>query len=133
MITEIKPEVDRSVSRRFGTVADERRVKRTAAALEEHGITVLRAADAAEAKRIVLDLIPDGSQVHHGASQTLEVTGITDELENARAMIEEEARKATRAAQNPPKITPAAGAEPKAGPSAAPPAEPPTSGESSST
>ena len=49
MITEIKPEVDRSVSRRFGTVADERRVKRTAAALEEHGITVLRAADAAEA------------------------------------------------------------------------------------
>ncbi len=64
-------------------MADERRVKRTAAALEEHGITVLRAADAAEAKRIVLDLIPDGSQVHHSASQTLEVTGITDELENS--------------------------------------------------
>jgi len=83
VITEIKPEVDRSVSRRFGTVADERRVERTAAALEEHGITVLRAADAAEAKRIVLDLIPDGSQVHHSASQTLEVTGITDELENS--------------------------------------------------
>ena len=83
MITEIKPEVDRSVSRRFGTLADERRVKRTAAALEAHGITVLRAADAAEAKRIVLDLIPDGSQVHHGASQTLDVTGITDELENS--------------------------------------------------
>ena len=44
---------------------------------------MLRAADAAEAKRIVLGLIPDGSQVHHGASQSLEVSGITDEIEKS--------------------------------------------------
>ena len=47
----------------------------TAAALEANGISVLRAADAAEAKRIVLGLIPDGSQVHHGASQILRARG----------------------------------------------------------
>src|SRR4029078_12946102 len=53
---------------------------RRAAALEANGFTVLRARDAAEARRIVLDQIPDGARVHHGASQTLEVTGITHEL-----------------------------------------------------
>jgi YkgG family uncharacterized protein len=44
---------------------------------------VLRAADAAEAKRIVLGLIPDGSQVHHGASQSLDLSGITDEIDKS--------------------------------------------------
>ena len=83
MITELQPDLDRVISRRFATVADEARVKRTAAALEANGIAVLRAADAAEAKRIVLGLIPDGSQVHHGASQSLEVSGITDEIEKS--------------------------------------------------
>ncbi len=80
MITEIKPDFDQSVSRRFATIADDASVKRTTAALEQHGFTVLRAADAAHAKKIVLDLIADGSEVHQGASQTLEDTGITDEI-----------------------------------------------------
>ena len=83
MITEVQPELDRELQRRFGTPADDARVERTSAALEANGITVLRAADAAEAKRIVLGLIPAGSQVHHGASQTLEVTGISDAIEHS--------------------------------------------------
>jgi hypothetical protein len=83
MITELYPDLDRSISRRFGTLADEARVKRTGIALEANGISVLRAANAAEAKRIVLGLIPEGSQVHHGASQSLEVSGITDEIEKS--------------------------------------------------
>ena len=83
MITELKPDLDRSISRRFGTMADEARVKRTAAALEANGISVLRAADAAEAKRIVLGLIPDGSEVYHGASESLEDSGITEEIEKS--------------------------------------------------
>lgn len=58
--------------------------------------------------------------------------GLTDELENARAMIEEEARKAAREAQQAPKITPAAGAEPKTQPAAAVP-KAQSSGESSAT
>ena len=46
-------------------------------------MNVLRAENAAEAKEIVLGLIPDGSQVHNGASQTLEFAGIIDELERS--------------------------------------------------
>src|SRR5438876_8430681 len=76
-------DLDRSVSTRFATPATEARVQRTAAALEANGIRVLRAADAAEAKRIVLDLIPDGSQVHHGASVSLDVSGIAEEVEES--------------------------------------------------
>ncbi len=83
MISELEPNFDPSISRRFGTVADEASVKRTVAALEANGITVLRAPDSAAAKRIVLDLIPDTSQVHHGASQTLDVVGITDEIDKS--------------------------------------------------
>jgi hypothetical protein len=76
-------DLDRSSSTRFATSADDASVQRAAAALEANGITVLRAADAAEAKRIVLDLIPEGSQVHHGASESLDAAGITDEIETS--------------------------------------------------
>jgi len=67
----------------FAIPADEARVERTVAALEASGIGVVRARDSADARRIVLELIPDGSEVHHGASQTLEVTGLADELETS--------------------------------------------------
>jgi len=83
VISELEPKLDPSISRRFGTVADEPSVKRTVAALEANGITVLRAPDSATAKRIVLDLIPDAAQVYHGASQTLDVVGITDEIDKS--------------------------------------------------
>jgi len=83
MVTELNSKLDQSISRRYATMADDARVKRTAAALEANGIGVLRAADAAEARRVVLDLIPAGSQVHHGASETLEATGIRDAIEKS--------------------------------------------------
>src|SRR5438105_1848330 len=80
MSTDLQLDLDPSVKRRFGTVAGPERVARAAAALEANGIRVLRAASAVEAKRIVLDVIPDGSQVHNGASLTLEVSGITEAI-----------------------------------------------------
>ena len=83
MISELEPGVDPSITRRFGSLADDASVKRATAALEANGIKVLRASDAAEAKRIVLSLIPDGAQVHHGASQTLEATGIINAVETS--------------------------------------------------
>ena len=83
MITELSAGLDRAIRRRFGTAADDTRVARTAAALEANGITVLRAADRTEARRIVLGLIPVGSEVHHGASRTLEQTGIAQEIEES--------------------------------------------------
>jgi hypothetical protein len=83
MLKEVELDPDESLTRRWGTRADDVRVKRTMAALAANGITVLRASDAAAAKRIVLDLIPDASPVHQGASQTLDVLGITYEIEKS--------------------------------------------------
>jgi hypothetical protein len=83
MINEIEPDLDRAMGLRWGTKADDVRVQRTIAALEANGISALRAADLAEAKRRVLDLIPDGSEVHSGASQSLEVSGVLAEIETS--------------------------------------------------
>src|SRR2546427_9477219 len=83
MTTEVYNDLDRSIRRRFGTPGDDAGVSRTVAALEANGISALRAADAAEAKRIVLGLIPDGSQVHHGPSHSDEQWGIAEEIEKA--------------------------------------------------
>ena len=80
---EVQPDLDSTLRRRFAVPAEEARVRRTAAALEANGITVLRAGNGAEAKRVVLDLIPAGSQVHQGASQSLDAAGITDEIDRS--------------------------------------------------
>jgi len=83
MTATLEAPVERALGSRFASLANEERVARAAAALEANGMTVLRASDAADAGRIVLGLIPEGSEVHHGASQTLEVTGITAELDQS--------------------------------------------------
>ena len=88
MITDLEAGVRQSTNARsrttpWTTLPDESRVRRTATALEANGMNVLRAADAAEARRFVLALIPDGAQVGHGASKTLDTTGITDEIDNS--------------------------------------------------
>ena len=83
MINEVELDPEDSLTRRWGTKADDGRVKRTIAALEANGITVFRASDAATAKGIVLELIPDASRVHQGASQTLDLLGITHEIEKS--------------------------------------------------
>ncbi len=44
---------------------------------------MVRAEDAAEARQIVLNLIPEGAQVYHGASQTLDDTGITEAIDKS--------------------------------------------------
>jgi hypothetical protein len=83
MITQLRPNLNASLDRQFATLADNARVRRATAALEANGITVKRASDLAEAKRTVLGLIPADAQVYHGASQTLELSGITNEIENS--------------------------------------------------
>jgi hypothetical protein len=83
LITELSHELDEELRRRYGTAADDARVRRATAALEANGIAVLRASDPAEAKRLVLDLIPEGAQVHHGASKTLELSGISAAIEQS--------------------------------------------------
>jgi len=82
-MTEVQPDLDRTLSRRFAAPAEDARVRRAAAALEANGISVIRAANGAEAKRMVLDLIPAGAQVHHGASESLDASGITGQIERS--------------------------------------------------
>ena len=77
MITEIR-QAGREARNPYASPADEVHVRRAAAALETNGFSVLRARTASEARRMVLELIPEGTKVHHGASQTLEVTGIAE-------------------------------------------------------
>ena len=83
MITQLPSDLDLPITRRFGIKAHEASIKRAAAALEANGITVLRAATAAAAKPLVLDLIPEGSTVYHGASTSLEASGIADAIQNS--------------------------------------------------
>jgi bisphosphoglycerate-independent phosphoglycerate mutase (AlkP superfamily) len=83
VIAELLPDIDPDVVSRFGMLPDDSRVRRAAAALEANGISVLRAADAVEARGVVLGLIPDGAEVHHGASMSLDIAGISDEIDTS--------------------------------------------------
>jgi hypothetical protein len=76
-------EIEQPTGTRFGEVADEATVVRTVKALEGNGFTVLRAVGADEARRLVLEAIPDGASVHHGASETLRATGIAEAIETS--------------------------------------------------
>jgi YkgG family uncharacterized protein len=83
MITAAERVSGSSLERPFDSLPGELRIRRAVAALEENGMTVIRAGDAAEARRIVIGLIPEGSTVHHGASETLDITGIAADLETS--------------------------------------------------
>ncbi|HTH69904.1 MAG TPA: LUD domain-containing protein [Candidatus Saccharimonadales bacterium] len=65
----------------FTAPAPEEQLQRTAAALRANNIETVLVDTAADAKREVLARIPDGSEVHSGASKTLQDTGIIAELE----------------------------------------------------
>jgi LUD domain len=56
------------------------RVERVAAALRSHNIEAIVVATGQDARRIVLDLIPEGAEVHSGKSKTLEDVGLYSEL-----------------------------------------------------
>ncbi len=83
MPSDVETAMDPEVRARYASLADATAVDATARALEGNGMTVLRAENGAAAKGLVLDLVPPGQHVHHGASQTLEATGIIDAIENS--------------------------------------------------
>jgi hypothetical protein len=67
----------------FARPADASTVEATAAALRDKGYDVHIAKNGADAKRIVVELLPDGAEVGQGASQTLADIGVTHELEES--------------------------------------------------
>lgn len=64
----------------FANLADSDRVARTANALEANGFRTIIVESAEEAKRTVLDLLPEGGEIFDSSSQTLEHLGITSEI-----------------------------------------------------
>ncbi len=67
----------------FAKQANDEKIARTSKALEANGIQTLIAEDGAEAKRLFLELIPEGSEVFLGSSVTLETLGIKDEIDSS--------------------------------------------------
>ena len=67
----------------FTTPATEDRIQRTADALRANNIETVVVDTGADAKREVLARIPDGAEVHSGASKTLQEIGIVAELETS--------------------------------------------------
>lgn len=76
-------DVDPALRLRYGKAKGAAVLARTVDALQANGFVVRRAANAAEAKEIVLSLIPDGADVAQGASLTLQLTGITEAIETS--------------------------------------------------
>jgi hypothetical protein len=71
------------ITRDFAQPAPAEAIERAAQALEANGIHAIVVATGEEAKRALLDLIPEGAQVHSGASKTLDSIGATDELQDS--------------------------------------------------
>jgi len=64
----------------FADPASTQSVERAAAALREHNFTVEILDDAAAARARVQELIPEGASVFTGASETLRVSGIEEDI-----------------------------------------------------
>src|SRR5437016_7742114 len=67
----------------FGDRAEDANIERTAAALRAKGYAVHVVETGEEAKDLILKLLPEGAEVGQGASTTLEVIGLTHELEES--------------------------------------------------
>ena len=67
----------------FAVPATRERLEAVAGALRSRGMRVMVAADRDEARRLVLEQLPDGAQVHQGASATLDALGVTEEIEQS--------------------------------------------------
>ena len=67
----------------FAAPASRERVERAAAALRANGIEALVADDLEQARRLVLEQLPEGAEVHEGASVTMQTLGVTAEVEES--------------------------------------------------
>ena len=67
----------------FARLATDEQLERTAEALTANGFRTLLAADAEEARKLFFENLPEGAQVHMGASATLDTLGITGVIEKS--------------------------------------------------
>jgi L-lactate utilization protein LutB len=67
----------------FTQLASEKQIEKTVQALQAHGIRVVVCETGEQARTSVLDLIPDGTAVYNSPSRTLEVLGLSEQIEHA--------------------------------------------------
>jgi hypothetical protein len=67
----------------FDRLASDEQIERTAKALEANGFHALIVENSAQARKRFFELLPEGAQVHQGASLTLEQAGITAQIEQS--------------------------------------------------
>ncbi|GCE15178.1 LUD domain-containing protein [Tengunoibacter tsumagoiensis] len=67
----------------FTQLASEKQIEKTIQALQANGIYVVLFETGEEARAYVLDLIPDGTKVYDSPSRTIEVLGLTEQIEHA--------------------------------------------------
>jgi LUD domain len=67
----------------FQRPADGERLAKTAEALAGRGFAAQIAVDGDHARRLVLDMIPEGAEVHSALSETLRQLGITQEIDES--------------------------------------------------
>lgn len=67
----------------FAKVASEAQIERVAKALEANGMQTLIAENGEEAKRLVLNLVPQAAEVYANQSKTLEQLGLTAEFDKS--------------------------------------------------
>jgi hypothetical protein len=68
---------------KYSHLAEDEQINLTVTALESNNIHTIIASDRIEAKRTFFELIPEGAEIFLGASRTLEILGIKEEIENS--------------------------------------------------
>ncbi len=76
-------EVTKEINLSFAKLASNEQIELTRQALEANGIHTLIAENGEQARKLFFELVPEGTQVHQGASATLEILGITAEIETS--------------------------------------------------
>ena len=79
----IQSDIDSALDTSFTRIPSDARIDDTVAALRLKGFDARVVDDAAAAKALVLELIPDGAEVHAASSTTLDQIGVTDAVANS--------------------------------------------------
>jgi len=82
-VATLTPEEVPAPNLEFAVLASDERIEATAAALERNGVGSLVATDGAEARRRVLELLPEGAEVFNNTSRTLEAIGVDVDIERS--------------------------------------------------
>ena len=80
---EVNSELILIPTEEFARLATDEQIERTASALEANNIHTLIAEDGVEARRLFFELVPEGAEVFLGSSVTLEILGITEEIDKS--------------------------------------------------